>query len=179
MRLVFGHLLYDTKAPKKSRMQAVCAGHCWIGIAMTTTRLIWSDALLLGFDALDDTHREFVLIVDALLTAPDADMAGLVADLERHAESHFGQEDAWMRDTGFPARECHIGEHAAVLKSIREVRELVAGGDIAIARRLAQELAAWFPGHADYLDSALAQWMVKRRFGGVPVVLKRNLLRDR
>ncbi|WP_334151549.1 bacteriohemerythrin [Hyphomicrobium sp.] len=147
-------------------------------MTMTMTRLIWSDAFLLGFDALDETHREFVSIVDALLTAPDADVKDLLAAFERHAESHFGQEDAWMRETDFPARECHIDEHAAVLKSVREVRELVAEGNLAIARDLAQELAAWFPGHADYLDSALAQWMVKRRFGGAPVVLKRNPLRD-
>jgi hemerythrin len=46
-----------------------------------------------------------------------------------------------------------------------------------IARRLGRELAAWFPAHADYLDSALAQWMVKSRFGGAPVVLKRSVVR--
>ena len=32
----------------------------------------------------------------------------------------------------------------------------------------------WFPGHADYLDSALSHWMFKRRFGGKPMVLRRD-----
>jgi hypothetical protein len=36
-------------------------------------------------------------------------------------------------------------------------------------------LFEWFPGHADYLDSALAAWMTKRRFGGKPVVLRRSV----
>jgi hypothetical protein len=40
---------------------------------------------------------------------------------------------------------------------------------------LADALADWFPGHADCLDSALAQWMVKRKTGGVPLVFKRHL----
>ena len=39
------------------------------------------------------------------------------------------------------------------------------------ARDFAAELERWFPGHADYLDSALAAWMCKRQFGGKPVVL--------
>jgi hemerythrin len=62
------------------------------------------------------------------------------------------------------------------MKSVREVRALIAaGGDPATARGLAAALQDWFPGHADYLDSALAQWMVKKQTGGIPIVLRRNL----
>ena len=43
---------------------------------------------------------------------------------------------------------------------------------------LAQSLADWFPGHADYLDSALAQWMVKKQLGAIPVVVRKNLKFD-
>ena len=38
--------------------------------------LPWTDAFLLGFEAMDDTHREFVEVVDRLLTCPDDDLAG-------------------------------------------------------------------------------------------------------
>ena len=43
---------------------------------------------------------------------------------------------------------------------------------------LAQSLADWFPGHADYLDSALVQWMVKKQLGAIPVVVRKNLKFD-
>ena len=68
-----------------------------------------------------------------------------------------------------------MNEHAAVLKSVREVQELLALGDTGVCRRLARELANWFPGHADYLDSALAHWMCQQRLGGKPVVIRRDL----
>ena len=80
-----------------------------------------------------------------------------------------------MRETDCPASECHINEHAAVLKSIYEVGQQLASGNVAVCRRLGSELATWFPGHADYLDSALAHWMCKRSLGGKPVVLRRNI----
>ena len=51
------------------------------------------------------------------------------------------------------------------------IMDLVAQGNLAIGRDFAAELERWFPGHADYLDSALAAWMCKRQFGGKPVVL--------
>ena len=137
--------------------------------------LVWSDALLLGFGPMDTVHREFVDVVTALQSAEEADWPARMDALIAHARSHFGEEDRWMRETGFPAAECHIDEHAAVLRSIEEVRALLAQGDGRECRRLADELLRWFPGHADYLDSALAHWMCKRRLGGKPVVLRRGV----
>jgi hemerythrin len=55
------------------------------------------------------------------------------------------------------------------------VMERARIGDAQVVRSFAEELAKWFPGHADYLDSALAAWMVKRRHGARPLVLRRNI----
>ena len=63
----------------------------------------------------------------------------------------------------------------SVLQSIDEVQALLAQGNTQIYRRLTEELSQWFPGHADYLDSALAHWMCKQRLGGKPVVVRRDL----
>jgi hemerythrin len=135
----------------------------------------WSDAYLLGHSIMDRTHREFVEVVNAMLSSNDAGFADRLQAFITHAESHFGEEDRWMAESGFPAMDCHVDEHAAVLRSARDVLERVVAGDHAIGRELAAELARWFPGHADYLDSALAHWLVKKRFGGAPLVLRRQL----
>jgi hemerythrin len=137
--------------------------------------LQWSDALLLGYPEMDAEHREFAELVGQLHTAPDAELGQHLAAFEAHARRHFGTEDAWMEETGFPPRDCHQKEHAAVLRSLEEVQALHAAfGRCDVVRSFADELARWFPGHADYLDSALAAWMSKRRHGGRPVVLKRH-----
>lgn len=124
---------------------------------------------------MDATHEEFVRCVAALQCATDDALPAALEALADHLRRHFGEEDQWMEQTQFPARQCHIDEHAAVLKSVGEVRELLAQGNTAVCRRLGQELANWFPGHADYLDSALAHWMCKQRLGGKPVVIRRSL----
>lgn len=141
----------------------------------TPPTLEWSDEFLLGYPPMDATHREFVEVVSALVAADDTQVGASLDAVARHAETHFADEKKWMESTDFPAAQCHIDEHAAVLKSVHEVRALVAQGNVAVARSLAQALVDWFPGHADYLDSALAAWMSKQRFGGKPLVFKRNL----
>ncbi|RPH41687.1 MAG: hemerythrin [Burkholderiales bacterium] len=135
----------------------------------------WSDAFVLGHEPMDATHREFVALVRAMQTGPEEALPGLLEAFETHARRHFADEDRWMVETGFPPRDCHIDEHAAVLRSVVQVREVVARGETGQVRRLADALADWFPGHADWLDSALAHWLCKRAYGGKPVVLRRDL----
>lgn len=142
---------------------------------LSTEPLRWSDALLLGYAPMDTIHREFVELLYALQTAPDNDLPYCLEIVETHAKEHFDTEDQWMLQSDFPARECHMNEHAAVLQSVRQVRARLVLGEIALCRHLTVELARWFPGHADYLDSALSHWMCEQRLGGKPVVLRRNI----
>jgi hemerythrin len=137
-----------------------------------------SDGLQLGFPEMDRLHADFVVLVAKLADAPVDELPAVLDALLEQSKDHFGSEDRWMQETDFPARECHVEEHAAVLASMEGVRRLLAEGDAAPCRSIAAALIDWFPGHADYLDSALATWMCKRRFGGQPVVL-RTTPRDR
>ncbi|MDD3763833.1 MAG: hemerythrin domain-containing protein [Nevskiales bacterium] len=135
----------------------------------------WTDAFAMGYPPMDRTHQEFVELVDAILMSADATMLERIDAFADHARRHFAEEAEWMTGTGFPAAQCHIDEHEAVLKSVVEVRGIIAdGGDTEVARSLAAELMRWFPGHTDYMDSALAQWMVKRSHGGAPIVFHRD-----
>jgi hemerythrin len=141
--------------------------------------ICWSDAFVLGYPAMDDSHREFVDDLRALLTAPDDGLAAALDVFAIHLANHFAREEGWMNASEFPARQCHADEHAAVLKSVNEVQAML--GDTAqasrrflVARELALELERWFPAHADYLDAALSHWMSRRAHGGAPVVLRRS-----
>jgi len=137
--------------------------------------LVTHDGLSLGYDPMDQLHDEFLILVKSLVQAPDPSVAAALDALALNACEHFGAEDRWMNESAFPARACHIDEHAAVMRSIEGVQRRVSRGDFAAARQLATALLEWFPGHADHLDSALAHWMCKRRLGGTPVVLRRHI----
>ena len=143
--------------------------------AVAGAELTWSDALLLGYTPMDDVHEDFVRCARALTDAPDAGLLDALHRMVAHLRTHFAQEDAWMTETEFPPRQCHIDEHAAVLRSADEVLALAEQGRLGPIRGFAAALVDWFPGHADYLDAALAHWMCKRQHGGKPVVVRRGL----
>lgn len=119
-------------------------------------QLPWSEALELGLDVMDDTHREFVELLARCDDAGDAELPALWDDLVRHTAAHFGREDDWMRRTGFAAVNCHATQHEVVLRVMREGAKLAANGHRGVLRGMVQELAAWFPQHAQTMDAALA-----------------------
>lgn len=128
----------------------------------------------LGHGPMDRIHAEFDELLARASPAFTGNWAQLLGEIDAHLRAHFEAEDLWMRETDFPPRECHMGEHAAVLRSSQEVLALACKGDFRAAPSFLAELARWFPGHADHLDSALAAWLCKRQYGGKPIVIHRT-----
>lgn len=130
--------------------------------------LAWSEALALKQPRMDQTHREFVDLLQGLATAHDAgtdDFSPLLQELATHTEAHFAQEERWMAAIGFAPQNCHSMQHAQVLKVLTEVqRALSTGGDRAIVGVLVDELGKWFVSHAQTMDAALAEIMVERGY---------------
>lgn len=139
------------------------------------SEITWGDNWKLGYEPMDHIHEEFVDLLGQLQSGRDSELAGLMDQLIVHVKSHFDEEDKWMVETEFPPRECHIEQHQQVLASMLEVRELLNQDRFDICRDLTRALVDWFPGHATHLDSALAHWMFKRKFGGKPVVIHKNI----
>lgn len=135
---------------------------------------IWHDGLLVGHPDMDDEHRQFVVLIHALRKTPAGGLAEVLEALLGLALAHFRHEDRLMEERDFPPRKCHIGEHAAVLASMSAVKARLERGDIAVVRRLADELERWFPAHVQHLDSALAHWIWKQAAGAKPLVFRRD-----
>jgi hemerythrin-like metal-binding protein len=118
------------------------------------SELIWSESLELGVERMDSTHREFVELYNALASAPTDCQLGAFDRFIAHTVEHFDQENRWMEKVGFPG--CHKAEHDRVLAVMHEVRKRAEEGDAFLAKRLIEELPAWFEHHAGSMDAALA-----------------------
>lgn len=118
--------------------------------------LVWSEALSLSMPVMDTTHQEFVDLLAQVDQADDATLLSKWEELVAHTEDHFGREDEWMKATGFAAGNCHSTQHAVVLDVLREGTRQGRQGQLAPIRQIANELALWFPHHAQNMDFGLA-----------------------
>lgn len=118
--------------------------------------LQWSDTLALGLPVMDDTHHEFVDLLNQVIGASDHALLPLWRDLVAHTDEHFAREDRWMKDTGFSSGNCHSTQHQIVLQVMREGDIRGTAGELEVVRQMADELSNWFPMHAQAMDAALA-----------------------
>jgi hemerythrin-like metal-binding protein len=119
-------------------------------------RLNWSPALAVGDDRMDDTHEEFVDMLNQLLVTPQEQQLSLYHQFVEHTVEHFAQEERWMLATGFSADNCHASHHAAILETMHAVVDHFEKEDKEIITRLAEALVEWFPQHAASMDAGLA-----------------------
>ena len=82
----------------------------------------------LGYGPIDAHHAEFVAVVARLQAATERTLPECLAAVAAHLQAHFDDEERWMTETDFPARDCHRDEHAAVMQSVRQVQALLAKG---------------------------------------------------
>ena len=118
--------------------------------------LQWSEALALGLAEMDTTHQEFVDLLAKVQSSPPDTLEVNWRALIEHTQLHFGQEDHWMRSTGFSSANCHSTQHKVVLDVMREGLQQPSPTRDETLRLMASELAAWFPAHAQTMDAALA-----------------------
>jgi hemerythrin len=112
---------------------------------------------LLGVDAMDVTHREFVGLVNRLAASDNAGFAAGFPELVAHTREHFAGEDRLMEACGFPAIAEHRAEHARVLGDLERLASKVVSGRARLARAyVVEQLPSWFDLHAATMDSALA-----------------------
>ena len=133
---------------------------------MNQPLLEWSDQLSVAQSTMDETHREFVDLLNRVGAAGEDELLASLDAFIAHTEEHFGAEERWMAELAFPPRGCHGGEHANVLEVAREVRKRVAAGEVRLAATLAEAMAEWFVQHAGSMDTVLAMYM--KQIGYVP-----------
>lgn len=124
----------------------------------------WDDSLVLDGGLVDDTHREFVDLLNRMADATDEDMLDVIDQFIAHCESHFGQEQRWMQELAYPPLSCHTGEHNSVMEIAREVRKRAADGELDFGRVLAKAVAEWFVTHAASMDQVLTLYMKEQGY---------------
>jgi len=112
---------------------------------------------LLGVEAMDNTHREFVDLVNELSDCDRPRFVELFPELVAHTRTHFTAEEEMMERSGFPAIEEHRADHARVLGEMTRFTAGLRRGRAQLATAyVLDQLPGWFELHAATMDSALA-----------------------
>jgi hemerythrin len=125
----------------------------------TTYAPVRHDNIFVGFKPIDDLHREFQDIVDAINDPVEADYGRHLLALHEHMLRHCAIEEEFMRQEHYPHYARHKRAHEHLLESISNVRRKFDAGDIDAVRRYGVDLMNWFAIHANTEDAELAAYL--------------------
>ena len=105
-------------------------------------------------------HRSLRQLARCLRECREQDVAQAYMDVLRATEHAFHAEHRLMEAFDFPARQCHLEQHARVLRALHCLHPAVMHGAHHPGRHTGgQLLMDWFHLHNTTLDAALAVWV--------------------
>ena len=123
--------------------------------------LKWTPEFVLGIEAMDFTHREFLNQLNALGSIHDDKVMEKFTALIAHTKEHFHRENEWMLGLDYARAPAHVDEHEKVLNVMSAVSAYMEGGHYRMGRMVARELAQWFRHHALTMDAELAKFLLR------------------
>jgi hemerythrin-like metal-binding protein len=84
--------------------------------------LIWNEQMSVGVQAMDDDHKELVVLMNELhevvVSGQSRNALNDVIDrIMKSAKAHFGKEEDLLFKAGFPGADAHHSEHEQMLKT--------------------------------------------------------------
>ena len=134
---------------------------------MNNDSVVWDDIYSVGFEPIDNQHKELVKIINELFdickqesAAGDSVILKMIDKTTDYAGMHFADEMNYIRKAGFPKIKEHRQQHddfiETVLKSIQDYR---AGKAVPI--ELARFLKNWLLTHIAEQDKQYAPYLSK------------------
>jgi len=134
---------------------------------MNDDSVVWNDAYSVGFEPIDNQHKELVKMTNNLFesckmgtSAADKTFLKTVQKAGDYARTHFSEEENYMAQAGFPQLAEHKKKHNdfmdVVLKSIHEFE---AGKTAPL--ELARFLKKWLLDHIAVSDREYIPYLKK------------------
>lgn len=84
--------------------------------------IVWRDAMAIGFNTIDDDHKQLFTTINEFEACPDFVHAEQAAKkLFKYTQEHFHREENLQRSVRYPFAPEHKDEHDRILAHLKEV----------------------------------------------------------
>ncbi len=117
----------------------------------------WQQKYLMNNESMDQTHKEFIELVEQLNSAKGEAFIALFHSLKAHTKAHFDMEQQWMEGSKFTSIAEHKDDHQRILGELNQMEKRLRPATLPLVKAWASErLPQWFDLHVATMDSALA-----------------------
>jgi len=127
------------------------------------TRLEWSSSLAVGEPSIDQQHKRLVELFNNLLATmhsgeSQAAIGGVLDELVKYTQFHFGHEAELMAKFAYPEQADHLAKHEALIAKVVVYRTRFLAGE-SVGGELATFVRDWLINHILKTDKLLANYI--------------------
>jgi len=126
--------------------------------------LVWNDRLSVNIREIDAQHKKLVDMVNGLHDAmkegkAETMLMKIIADMKQYAASHFGMEEQYLKNHGYPDYPAHKMEHDKFVAKVIQVEKDCKSGKCAISMDILNFLSNWLVNHIKGTDKKYSQFL--------------------
>jgi len=127
----------------------------------------WSNTFKLGVPQLDEHHQQLVRLLNKVYDdftngAPDTQTCIVLHELFEYATYHFGAEEDWMKENGYPGLGGHIDQHEEFSSKLVEMVNDYLNGKTNLNSEVFTFLTNWLLNHILKSDSAVVSYVAAK-----------------
>jgi hemerythrin len=133
------------------------------GPADVASRFAWRPEYLIGIEEIDAQHQELFrragLFIESLHRQSRQEVGIVLSFLRFYAVTHFGAEEAWMREARYPGLAEHKKLHDQFIKDVLALsdKHLAKKGQGIEPDSVSEWLEKWLTHHVTQVDTDLAR----------------------
>lgn len=131
--------------------------------------ILWTEDLATGVSRIDDQHKELFRRINILFDACNqgrgkGEIEGVVKFLEDYLETHFSEEEKYMKQCSFPAYSRHKARHFEFIEKFSGIKKKLhsEGPGLLVVLTINQLLIDWLREHIRKLDRELGDFLRKK-----------------
>lgn len=131
-------------------------------------RAEFTDELITGNEMIDSQHKELIEKINDLLIAIENDKGKeeskkMMDYLCEYVDFHFGEEEKFQEEIGYPGINEHKEKHAEFRKTVAALTEMVTYGNMSdFSNLVKKEVIDWLYYHIQGFDRSVAEYRFMR-----------------
>ena len=131
--------------------------------------LHWVPELSVGIDKIDNQHKELFITINELVNAMSQgrgreEIGKTVDFLQRYVVAHFGVEEKYMADLGYPHFANHKQQHEKFVQDFLLLREQLEtqGSSSFMVMQIQRRICDWLVNHIGRMDKSLGVFLTRK-----------------
>jgi hemerythrin len=129
--------------------------------------LEWNNNYSVNIGEIDNQHKKLIGMINALMVAmsdgKSNDILGnLISDLAEYARTHFGTEEKYFDQFGYPETVSHKEEHSEFIKKVAEFKAGFDAGKLGLSIDVLVFLSDWLENHLNRVDKKYVPFFTEK-----------------